>query len=195
MSIPSKVLFLTAGFIAGAINCSAGMTPAVAQSEAAPSTISTAPAAPAAFEIDLKRGEVLQLIAPETRADGDAARQTYYRSAFPIAEKLGYERLGQLNVAEKVVSDYDPGAFVFFSWPDAAAITRFEDHPDWPAIKATRPDAWRELKVYTAALEEDLRLSFDPAKHYTVVVAWLDAEYPGDYERYLAGIESAVERE
>lgn len=145
--------------------------------------------------IEVKKGEVLQLIAPQARPDGNAARQAYYENVFPIAESLGYKRLGQLNVKQKVISDYDPGAFIFYSWPDEEAEESLYSHPDWPALKASRPDAWTELKIYSDTLDEDLTLSFDPAKHYTVVVAWFDPAHPGDYERYLSGIESAVTRE
>ncbi len=144
--------------------------------------------------IDLQRGEVLQIIAPESRSDGNAARQAYYQAAYPIAGALGYERLGQLSIRQKVVSDYDPGGLIFFSWPDAASVQKFNDDPDWPSIKATRPEAWSELKIYTAELDRDLKLTFDPAKDYTLVVGWGNPDNPDDYERYLSGIEPAVER-
>lgn len=145
--------------------------------------------------IKAKRGEVLQLIAPQARPDGSSARQAYYDKVFPIAESFGYKRLGQLNVKQKVISDYDPGAFIFYAWPDEDAENGLYAHPDWPALKAARPDAWTELKIYSDTLDEDLTLTFDPAKHYTVVVAWFDPAHPGDYERYLKGIEPAVTRE
>lgn len=145
--------------------------------------------------IQMKQGEVLQLIAPEARADDAAARQAYYNAAFPIAESFGFKRLGQLNITQKVISDYDPGAFIFFSWPNENAVNDFANHPQQPSLKAMRSEAWTELKIYNDVLEGDLTLSFDPSKHYTVVVAWFDPAHPGDYERYLTGIESAVNRE
>ncbi|MEM9616651.1 MAG: hypothetical protein AAF936_01725 [Pseudomonadota bacterium] len=145
--------------------------------------------------IEVKKGEVLQLIAPQARTDGNSARQAYYDKVFPIAESLGYERLGQLNVKQKVISDYNPGAFIFYSWPDEEAEDGLYSRPDWPALKAVRPEAWTELKIYSDTLDQDLTLNFDPAKQYTVVVAWFDPAHPGDYERYLSGIENAVTRE
>jgi len=144
--------------------------------------------------IEVKRGEVLQLIAPESRPDAAAARQSYYDAVFPVADSFGYRRLGQLNVHRRVSSDYDPGAFIFFSWPSEAAAQGFSNHPDWPTQKANRREGWTELKIYNAVMEQDLRLSFDPKKHYSVVVAWFNADNPGDYERYLSGIEPAVVR-
>jgi uncharacterized protein (DUF1330 family) len=160
-----------------------------------------APAAPneaearPGFTLEMKRGEVLQVIASENRPDGGAARRTYGQSAFPIASSFGFQRLGQLNVSQNVISDFAPEAFSFFSWPDQTSVDAFGNHPDWPAIKATRPDAWSELKVYTAELQDDLTLHFDPDKHYSLVVAWLKDDGSEDYARYLSGIEAAVTRE
>jgi uncharacterized protein (DUF1330 family) len=144
--------------------------------------------------VELKRGEVLQVVAPQGRADGTEARQKYYRTVFPLAQAQGYRRLGQLNVTRTVISPYKPGAFAFFAWPSQAAADAFASHPQWPALKATRPEAWSELKIYDDLVEEDLSLTFRTDKHYSVVVAWFDPEHPGDYERYLSGIEGAVAR-
>lgn len=153
-------------------------------------------AAPAKKGIDIKleKGEVLQLIAPEARPEGNEARQTYYRTVFPIASQFGYAREGQLNVRQKVRSDYDPSAFLFFSWPSADAIATFRDNPQFAEFKQLRRQAWSELKIYDVEIMQDLKLSFRPDKHYTVLLAWLDDETRSDYTRYLDGIEPAVVR-
>ena len=186
-----KAPILAAMFASGALALAADPAPAFAQAESAEES-DDAMSNP--LVIEMKRGEVIQIIAPEARADGNEARQAYYKTAFPIAEKLGYKKEGQLAVRQKVVSDYDPGGLLFYSWPNAAAAKAFANHPGWPALKAERPKAWNELKIYTSELDEDLRLTFDPAKFYTVVIAWGNPENPDDYERYLSGIEPAVKR-
>lgn len=146
------------------------------------------------FKVEMERGQVLQLIAPQSRPDGEAARKAYYDYALPRAGELGFRRHGQLNVRQKVISDFDPGAFIFFSWPDQASLDAFSSQPDWNAVKASRPEGWDELKIYTIELTQDLSLQFDPEKHYTVVVAWLDQDGASDYDRYLDGIEPAMQR-
>ncbi|MEO1488135.1 MAG: hypothetical protein AAFR88_01685 [Pseudomonadota bacterium] len=146
------------------------------------------------FKLELKKGQVLQLIAPEEREEGKAARQTYYQSAFPMAERLGYQRHGQLNMRQKIRSDYDPSLFVFFSWPDAAAVRAYRDDPKFSEFKRLRKEAWHELKIYDKELTEDLSLTFTPEKHYSVLLAWLDKGTRQDYTRYLEGIEPAVKR-
>lgn len=142
----------------------------------------------------MERGQVLQIIAPQSRSDGEAARAAYYEYTLPRAESLGFRRRGQLNVRQKVVSDFEPDAFIFFSWPDQASLDTFAAQPDWTAVEASRPEGWDELRIYSVVLNEDLSLQFDPDKHYTVVVAWFDEQGEADYDRYLDGIEPAMQR-
>ncbi|AWW75348.1 hypothetical protein CD351_13005 [Erythrobacter sp. KY5] len=154
----------------------------------------TANASPA-FTLDMKRGEVLQVIVSQQRADGREAARTYGQAAFPLAQRHGYARIGQLNVRQTIRSDFAPQAVSFFSWPSQAALDSFSAEPDWPAIKATRPEAWSGLDIYSAELQHDLKIATDPDKHYTVLIAWLKSdEATADYDRYLTGIEPAVER-
>ncbi|MEO1047325.1 MAG: hypothetical protein AAFW59_03255 [Pseudomonadota bacterium] len=146
------------------------------------------------FTLELKQGQVLQLVVPEESEEGSAARQTYYQNAFPIAERLGYQNEGMLTVRQKVRSDYDPNVFVFFSWPDAEAVRGYRSNPRFAEFKELRREAWRELKIYDAEIRDDLKLTFDPAKHYSALFAWLDPETRSDYTSYLEGIEPAVTR-
>ena len=146
------------------------------------------------WTLDLKKGQVLQIVVPEERPEGRDARQSYYQNAFPIAERLGYNNEGLLNVRDKVRSEYDPSVFAFFSWPDIAATQAYRSSPQFPAFKELRRDAWHEMKIYDSELTEDLQLTFDPDKHYTAWIAWLDPEARSDYTRYLEGIEPAVKR-
>ncbi len=188
-----KISLLAATFASGTLVLAGNPNAGERKPAAAPAVESPPQAAPG-FSVEMRRGEVLQVIASEAREGGQDAARTYGRTAFPIASSFGFQRLGQLNVTRSVISDFAPEVFSFFSWPDQASADDFAAHPDWPAIKATRPDAWSELKVYSIALQDDLSLQFDPAKHYTVVVAWLNEENPADYDRYLTGIEPAVTR-
>ncbi|MBD2841249.1 hypothetical protein [Erythrobacter rubeus] len=190
MNTLHKSVLLAATVFAGTIACTGS---SLAQQQPSPPAASAQPAP--GFSVKMKKGEVLQVIASELRPDSVPAARQYGQSAFPLAQTHGFKRLGQLNVRETVISDFAPQAFSFFSWPSQQAVDDFAAEPGWPAIKAVRPQAWSELKVYSAELEDDLDLQFDPGKHYTVLVAWLnDDDAVTDYNRYLTGIEPAVER-
>ena len=146
------------------------------------------------WTLDLKKGQVLQVVVPEERPEGRDARQSYYQNAFPIAETFGYNNEGQLSIRDKVRSEYDPSVIAFFSWPDTVATQAYRSSPQFPAFKELRREAWHEMKIYDSELTEDLQLTFDPGKHYTAWIAWFDPEDRSDYTLYLEGIEPAVER-
>lgn len=146
--------------------------------------------------LDLKAGQVLQMAMPKPRS-GDAAkaaRQTYYTTALPLAAQFGDERLGMLRVTESVVGTPKPAAVIFYAFPDEASRDGFESHPDWAAYKAQRPVGWEELRVFSTTMIEDTALTFNPDKHYTLAIAWTNPEYPGDYARYLEGVETDFAR-
>lgn len=189
MFAPKKPPLLIAAALASMLACGGGL--AVHQAALAQSA---QPTPARGFKVELAKGQLLQVIAPQSREDGEDARRAYYAQTIPAAEALGFKRHGQLNVNRKIISDWDPGAFIFFSWPDAASLEQFEQRPQWPAVLASRPQGWDELRIYSIELEEDLNLSFDPDKHYTVVVAWTKEGGAGEYERYLNGIEPAMMR-
>jgi uncharacterized protein (DUF1330 family) len=161
-------------------------------SQERPATMST----PIAYEntLNLKKGQVLSIVAPVTKRGGKKALDEYYSRVFPIAGKLGLKRVVQLDVGDKVVGDFDPEALLFFSWPNAEAEQQLYAHSDWPELKALRPKAWKELRIFSDVLEEDLNLTFDPDKYYTVAVAWINPENPTDYDQYLAGIEGDLHK-
>ncbi|MBV7266542.1 DUF1330 domain-containing protein [Erythrobacter ani] len=184
-TLPLLTTAAAAGLLAA---CGSPLVPksALAQPTEAP--------ARAGFTVDLDKGDVLQVIAPQSREDGASTREAYYRQTIPAAEALGFQRHGQLNVRQKVISDWDPGAFIFFSWPDQPSLTAFEARPEWPSVLATRSNGWEELRIFSLELKQDLELQFDPEKHYTVVVAWLNSDGNADYDRYLDGIEPAMAR-
>ncbi len=124
--------------------------------------------------------------------DAAAARRSYFQQVFPIAGDLGLRRGPTLATTQTVIGDFEAQAYSFFSWPTAAAEAILTAHPDWPAIKALRPTAWDELRLYTVILEDGLDLTFRADRSYTVAVAWLNPHAPEDYDRYLDGIEPTL---
>ena len=154
-----------------------------------------APVAQAA-QLVLEKGQYLSIIMPETRTSEEAtkARQNYYKSAFPLGSQFGLNRETALKIDNAIISDYKPSAVIFFSYPDKQSEAGLAAHPKWPAIKATRPSIWKELNIFSSELTENLNITFDPTKSYTLVIAWKKDEDPEGYDKYLKGIEPAVER-
>lgn len=122
------------------------------------------------------------------------ARQAYLDDAFALAGRFGLKPLGVLPVRDAAVGSFKPGAVGFYSWPSLAQSEALANHPQWPAIKARRPDGWDELRVHDVVVDRAVNLSFDPAKTYTMASAWINPERPADYDQYLSNISDTVAR-
>ncbi len=179
------------------VNSCAAIALAFAGCAASTSTTKTdiaANYAPKTMRLSYKKGQVVSFVAVvgQEGAQADAARNTYYKSAFPIANQFGFQRDAQFNVQAVPVGTFKPQVIIIYSWPDAEAEKAFNAHPDWPAVKATRATVWDELRVYNDVLKEDLTLTLDASKTYTLAAAWINLENPDDYAKYLSGIQTAV---
>ena len=147
-------------------------------------------------QLNLKKGQYMSITLPEAKTSEQAtkARQAYYKTAFPLGSQFGLKREAALQIDNAIISDYNPSSVIFYSYPSRQAEAGLADHPDWPAIKATRPSIWKELNIFSAELNQDLNITFDPSKSYTLVIAWKKDDDPDGYDTYLKGIEPAVER-
>jgi len=139
--------------------------------------------------LDLKKYQYLSIVLPQSRPEADAARQSYYDQAFPLGSRFGLKREAILKIDHTIISSYEPSGAIFYSYPNKASELALANHPSWPAIKAQRTEAWKELKIYSAEIQEDMLINFDPDKSYTLVIAWLNPEKPDDYAAYLESIE------
>jgi uncharacterized protein (DUF1330 family) len=143
-------------------------------------------------QLSIKKGQVFSIVAPDNKVGGEKAVSEYYQRAFPLAESFGLKRHLSLKAPTTLVGDYKPGGFIFFSWPDQESEKKLINHAEWPEIKALRPNGWNELKIYSSLAENDIDITFDSSKFYTLAVAWFNPENPDDYTNYLAGIEDTV---
>lgn len=172
--------------VAGCANLDPGATrqaaAPVAEQQAAPTVVK------------LQKGELFSIISsiPNKGEAADAARAQYYQTAFPLAEQYGLKREGQLRVVAVPTGEHQSEGIIFFSWPSAGAESALAAESAWPEIKALRPKAWDDLRIFTDELDEDLTLTFAPEKTYTLAMAWTNPANPDDYDIYMDGIEDAV---
>ena len=148
----------------------------------------------APIPVSLKKGQVISYILINSKRSDEAqsVRQDYYEKAFPLASGYGLQRLINLQVPTSFVGETKRDAVTLFSYPDMASEAGLANHPDWPAIKAMRPDAWDELIIFTGELESNLAFNFDPTKAYTLAVAEINPDAPEAYNAYMSGIEPGL---
>lgn len=157
-------------------------------------TAKTAKNAPKSLVVEWRPGEVISVISVDPAAGEPArqARRDYLERAFALATEYGLKPLGSVPVSGAVVGAFAPGAVAFYSWPDQRSEAALANDPRWPAIKARRPAGWDELRVHDVVADRPVSLRFSADKTYTMATAWLNAEHPDDYDRYLSNIATAV---
>lgn len=140
----------------------------------------------------LSKGQMFSVIAPIVKEGGESARKQYYSQVLPLATQLGLKREGQVKVTETVAGDYNSKAFAFFSWPDVNAENNLYANSKWATMKALRSKGWDELRIYSAAIEQDTQITFSADKFYTLAIAWTNTANPSNYARYMNLIEDKL---
>ncbi len=99
-------------------------------------------------KLSLQKGQILTVAVSRHREGAEDKMQAYFQEVMPIAKPLGFSQLGALNVIEANAGSFEPNNFVgFYAFPSADAASTFAADARWPAIKATRPDIWSELRI------------------------------------------------
>lgn len=180
----SIVTQLSAGFLAILMGSAGSAVSVSAQEAGTPAEQSQ----PSTMEVNLKRGELLSIIMPQVgEASGEARAE--YAKVLRLARHYGLRPEGGFRLNVAVPGEYTPDGAFFYSWPSSANESAFTGRPDWPGFKALRRDAWDELNIFTAELDQDVTLRFDPDKFYTMAIAWTNPERPDDYARYMQSIQ------
>lgn len=134
-------------------------------------TKDTVPGAP--VRIELSRGEVLTVAVSRHRDGAEPLMKRYFESVMPIAGPLGFAPKGALDVVEARAGGFHPNNFVgFYGFPSTQAATDFAEDPRWPAVRATRPQIWSELRISHYVVTEPMTWSLRPDRVYEVRYAW-----------------------
>lgn len=147
---------------------------------------------PKTEKLVLKKDQVLTVVLPVIKEGGQSVVNEYSGKVFPLAQKFGLKNLFNLKVKQTIIGDIKPPVFALFSWPDKTSEQMLLKQPEWPEIKAMRPNGWEHLNVFNATLTQDIEVNFSSEHHYTAVIAWFDPEHSQDYLTYLNNIEAAL---
>lgn len=145
-----------------------------------------------ALQIDLKEGEILQLILVRSRAGetASAVRSDYFAKVVPVAGSLGGKTHASLPITETLIGSGQSEGISVFTFPNRDAQTAFRNSSDWETFKRMRQEGWEELHVFSVEIPKDMTLRFDRTKSYTIAAAWTRPGTLSDYQRYLDGIEA-----
>jgi hypothetical protein len=129
--------------------------------------------APRAF--DLKKGQVFDILLLNYSPDVEAAKQRYFKEAFPIASKNGYQPGTGFAVKEMPTQgNYHPELLVTGTWPSLTAreqgVVALET--ELGDFHEQRREIWSSFNVTYYELQQDIALTIDPTKSYVATMFW-----------------------
>lgn len=125
--------------------------------------------------IDLKKGQVFDILLLNYAPDVEAAKQRYFKEAFPIATKNGYQPGAGFTVKEMPTQgNYHPELMVTGTWPSLAARTAgvFALETELGDFHEQRRTIWSSFNVTYYEMPEDVSFTTDPAKYYVATMFW-----------------------
>jgi uncharacterized protein (DUF1330 family) len=131
----------------------------------------------------LEAGSVLSYTLAAPSETGVQARNGFAQfDAMAAAERASGPRF---DVRSTILGDFEPDSVQLHVWPSQHAADAYETYERRPLLERFASQGWTGRRVYSAVLEDDLDLTLDPDKFYTLALAWFDPENPTDYARYL----------
>lgn len=143
--------------------------------------------------VTLRKGEVLQLYTEDRNADALQAREALLEATAPLASRYGLKAAVEFAVRATAAGEFKPNSVSLHTAPSLEALTQLSSSADWQAVQPARAAAYNDMKTYSDVVEDNVTLTFDPAKLYTVGIFWVNHENPGDLEFYLDGLKPTVE--
>jgi uncharacterized protein (DUF1330 family) len=137
------------------------------------------------MNVSLSKSELLQLISAAYVEGKDEELKRYFEQTLPLAMGHGFAPLVRFDVAEVLSGTFRPEGFIgLYKWPSAAAAEGFRRDPLWPPIEATRPLVFRELRVHTTVVDDDLTVDLNGDHAYEIQFLWLSRDNADAYREY-----------
>lgn len=156
-------------------------------------TISTSVSAES-VTVEFKKGEVLCLISSINQENNGALKGAYFKGAFPVSGKLGFEYLATLDVETQLAGDHLAPAFSIIKTPGTQAKDDLNGKylSEWHHLRKTRPDIWKEMIAREYEIKKDLNFTIDDQIYYQVETFWVQQDREFDFDQYRSEVEELV---
>ncbi|MEM7728599.1 MAG: hypothetical protein AAF311_04920 [Pseudomonadota bacterium] len=149
----------------------------------------------ASLVMPLKAGQVLDIVLthPRLGREGREARSMFDARVLPLMEERPFALSGRVGVQDTIIGKTYASDVEFHVYPDTRTKRALDGDRNWSEMRDYRAEGWRRLDAFSVVIPADLEMRFDPAKSYTLAIAWTHPANPGDYDRYLDGVASEFE--
>lgn len=140
----------------------------------------------------IKPGQRLTFVLTQGKPDTDAIREKYFSYAFSKAQAVGMKEITTFK-PNMVMGGGSPDGSGLYLWPDADAASATRDDPVYiKYYKPLRKDIWKQLQAVDIDIKEQMNISFDKTKVYSVVFIWLKDK--AKYDQYFKATQVVRDR-
>ncbi|WP_378180922.1 hypothetical protein [Aquimarina sp. SS2-1] len=141
------------------------------------------------------KGEVLDIIFLTTKPDVKQKIQHYFKTAFPVAERLGYHSLKGFTIKESpTLGNYHPQAMIFGYWNDLNGRQKFLEtiEQTMPDFHQERRNIWSTFDLTYYEMKENTSFEINTEKHNVVTSYW--QKDPKAFQEYIKELEQKVRK-
>lgn len=144
----------------------------------------------------LKKGQVLDILFLNPKADAGPVHKRYFKTAIPLATQEGYQFLPGFKIPETPFQgNFHPLKMVMGSWPSLPARKQalHKLETEIPDFHAMRREIWANFDLAYYPLKQDLNFEVDRGKYNVVTEFWRKGKkgMKGYTRQLLANIQSA----
>lgn len=146
--------------------------------------------------VDLRKGQVFDVLLLTNNPDAKDLRQDYFKRAFPIAKANGYVSGGGFGVVGPPIrGNYQPEAMAIGTWPGiaerSAGLQALEG--EMADFHEMRRKVWPTFHLTYYEMKEDVTFTVSTGNYYVVTAFW--AEKKGRFRKFLKQWEARQARE
>ena len=142
--------------------------------------------------IELKQGEVLDILFLSQHSEVDDALKSYFQTAFPVAKRMSYQPLPGFKVNRHTQGNHHPDILVLGKWKNLERREAFltEILEEVPDFHERRREIWSYFGLRYFEMKEDLSFTIDRNAYHVATAFWFaDNTKPSKfYEKWLQAI-------
>lgn len=128
--------------------------------------------------IELKKGEVLDILLLTQNPDTEAALKDYFKTAFPVAKRMSYQPQPGFKILQHTQGNLRPESLILGKWSNLKLREEFLTQiiKEVPDFDERRRKIWSYFGLRYYEIQEDLSLTIDRSKYHVATTYWLKSK-------------------
>ncbi len=143
--------------------------------------------------INLKKGEVLDILLLSQNSGTEEDFKAYFQTAVLVAKRMSYQSLPGFRTTAHVQGNFCPNALILSKWDNLDIREQFLEEiiKEVPTFHEQRRTIWSYFGLRYFEIQEDIDFTVDQAKFQVATAYWLDAEKESSqyYKRWKGSIQ------